>query len=207
MLLFLFFFILAYFFGSLPLGYLIVKKKKGADIRTIGSGAIGGTNVSRILGVKWGIIIGLLDALKAYLPVLWASTLLPLDWELALVALAPVLGHIYPCFLQFKGGKGVSAMLGSLTAIFGYHFLLITLFYALLYFSIFRVSSVFSLSFSAILPLICYLFAPQTSFVFLGSALLALIWWAHRENIERIKTGEELRRKINFSGFLKMFQK
>ncbi len=206
---FLFFFIIAYFFGSLPLGYLIVKKKKGADIRTVGSGATGSTNVSRVLGVKWGIIAGILDALKAYLPILWATYFLPLDWELALVALAPVLGHIYPCFLQFKGGKGIATMLGSLAALpgFGFYFLLITLFYALLYFSIFKVSSVFSLSFSASLPLVCYLFAPQTSFVFLGLILLTLIWWAHRENIARINTGEELQKKIDFSGLVKMFKK
>jgi len=203
----LFFIILAYLCGSIPTGYLLVKKVKGLDIRKIGSGATGGTNVSRALGLKWGIIVGLLDVLKAYLPVLWASKVLPFDWDLVLVGIAPVLGHIAPCFLQFKGGKGVATMIGSLTAIFGGEFLLIVILYAIFYMAVFRISSIFSLSFSAFLPIICYYFAPRTPFLFLGLFLFGLIWWAHRENIQRIKTGEEAQKKVDLSSFIKKLKK
>ena len=192
-------FIFAYLFGSIPVGYLFVKRKKGIDIKKVGSGATGGTNVSRILGIKYGILVGILDILKAYFPVFLAAKFLAPGWQLIFVAIAPVLGHIFPCFLKFKGGKGVSTMVGALFALFGPKFILIILLYAILYFSVFQISSLFSLAFSASLPVICYLFFPKTSYIFLGLFLLALIWWAHRENIQRIKTGEETKRKVKFS--------
>jgi len=196
-------FIIAYLFGSIPIGYLIVKIKGKGDIRKKGSGAIGGTNVIRVLGMKYGILVSALDVLKACFPVLLAAKFLDFGWQLAFVALAPVLGHIFPCFLKFKGGKGVATMIGSLTALFGWRFILVVLCYAVLYFSVFQIASLFSLSFSAALPLICYLFFPKTPSVFLGIFLLLLIWWAHRENIQRIKTGEEHRGKLDFSKWIK----
>ena len=196
-------FIFAYLLGSIPTGYLIVKKKGKGDIRKVGSGAIGGTNVARVLGIKYGILVAFLDALKAYFPVLLATKFLYFGWQLAFVAFAPVLGHIFPIFLKFKGGKGMSAMIGSLFALFGWNFILIVLLYALLYFSVFQISSLFSLTFSSALPLICYLFFPQKSSIFLGLFLLLLIWWAHRENIQRIKKGEEHKGKLDFSKWIK----
>lgn len=200
---FLLLFIFAYLLGSIPIGYLIVKKKGKVDIRKKGSGAIGGTNVARVLGIKYGILVSVLDVLKAYFPVLLATKFLCFGWQLAFVAFAPVLGHIFPVFLKFKGGKGMSTMIGSLTALFGWKFILIVLLYAFLYFSVFQISSLFSLTFSSTLPLICYLFFPKKSSVFLGIFLLLLIWWAHRENIQRIKTGEEAKKKIDFKKFSK----
>lgn len=196
-------FIIAYLLGSIPTGYLIVKKKKGIDIKKVGSGAIGGTNVARVLGIKYGILVSLLDVLKAYFPVLLATKFLCFGWQLTFVAFAPVLGHIFPVFLKFKGGKGMSTMVGSLFALFGWKFILIVLLYAFLYFSVFQIASLFSLTFSSALPLICYLFFPNPPSVFLGIFLLLLIWWAHRENIQRIKTGEEHRGKLDFSKWIK----
>lgn len=192
-------FILAYLLGSIPIGYLIVKQKGKGDIRKVGSGSIGGTNIARVLGMKYGVLVMVLDILKAYLPVLLATKFLCFGWQLSFVALAPVLGHIFPVFLKFKGGKGVSTMIGSLFALFGWNFALIVLLYALLYFSVFKISSLFSLTFSSTLPLICYMFFPEKSSVFLGIFLLLLIWWAHRENISRIKSGEEAKKKTDFS--------
>ncbi len=201
-------FILAYLLGSIPIGYLIVKQKGKGDIRKVGSGSIGGTNVARVLGIKYGILVTVLDVLKAYFPVLLATKFLcfgsprfagEAGWQLAFVAFAPVLGHIFPVFLKFKGGKGMSTMIGSLFALFGWKFLLIVLLYALLYFSVFQISSLFSLTFSSTLPLICYLFIPKKPSVFLGIFLLLLIWWAHKENIQRIKQGKEAAKKVDFS--------
>lgn len=198
-----FFFILGYLFGSLPVGYLLVKWRKNLDIRKIGSGATGATNVSRILGIKWALLVGLLDFFKAFLPVFLAKLALSFNWPLVLVATSPVLGHIWPIFLQFKGGKGMASMMGSLTALFGGKFILIAFLYAIFYFSIFQIASIFSLTFSSFLPLICFLFHPTKPSIFLGIFLLILIWYAHRENIQRIKSGEEAKRKVDFSSFLK----
>jgi acyl phosphate:glycerol-3-phosphate acyltransferase len=111
---------IAYLVGSLPFGYLVAKIFKGTDIRTQGSGNIGATNVARTLGVKWGILVFILDAVKGFLPV-W---LLP--WVLlsaadfehlqmhfeVLCGVATVLGHIFPVWLNFKGGKGVATSAG-----------------------------------------------------------------------------------------------
>lgn len=201
------FFILGYIFGSFPTGYFLVKAKKGIDIRDIGSGATGGTNVSRILGAKWGLIVGLLDVLKAFLPTILAKIFISPGWGLALVAISPVLGHIFPIFLQFKGGKGVSTTIGTLLALFGWKFLWILLFYAILYISVFRITSIFSLSFSSVLPLICYYFQQSTPFLFLGFFLMIIIWHAHRENISRIKSGEEAKKKVDLSQIKDFFKK
>ena len=111
---------IAYLVGSLPFGYLVAKIFKGTDIRAQGSGNIGATNVARTLGIKWGILVFLLDAVKGFLPV-WLLPLLLLsaaDFEHlqmhfeVLCGVATVLGHIFPVWLNFKGGKGVATSAG-----------------------------------------------------------------------------------------------
>jgi glycerol-3-phosphate acyltransferase PlsY len=111
---------LAYLVGSLPFGYLVAKVFKGTDIRTQGSGNIGATNVARTLGAKWGILVFLLDAVKGFLPVWLLPRLLlaaddfnhlQMHFEV-LCGVATVLGHIFPVWLNFKGGKGVATSAG-----------------------------------------------------------------------------------------------
>jgi acyl phosphate:glycerol-3-phosphate acyltransferase len=109
--------IIAYLLGSIPFGYLIVRRKLGDDIRRSGSGGTGATNVSRRAGRTAGVVTLLLDAFKGSLAVLIAGRLLtgPLlvvDWWIAAAAVAALVGHIFPVWLGFRGGKGVATGVG-----------------------------------------------------------------------------------------------
>ena len=111
-------FLVAYFVGSIPFGYLTARVVSGTDIRELGSGNIGATNVARILGARWGVAVLVLDAFKGGLPVWGVPVLLGLDsggatanWRV-LCGLSAVLGHVFPIWLKFRGGKGVATALG-----------------------------------------------------------------------------------------------
>lgn len=116
----------AYFLGSVPFG-LIIAKAHGKDLRRIGSGNIGATNVSRALGRKWAYFCFGLDVLKGLLPTLAASRIIPGDASVAVVFLwvgvgvAAVLGHIFPVYLKFKGGKGVATSFGVALGLWPYY--------------------------------------------------------------------------------------
>ena len=189
---FILFLVLSYLLGSTPTGYLIVKKKKGIDIRDVGSGATGGTNVGRVLGGKWGIAVGVLDMLKSAIPVWIAQNFFHfLDWQIALVVLSAVLGHIYPIFLKFKGGKGVATTVGAFLPLFGWKFIVfaVIIFIPIIY--ILKITSFASLVFSSFLPLFLFTLTYSYEYLFLGLAICAIIWWTHRENIKRIAQGRE----------------
>ena len=112
--------ILAYFLGSIPFGYLIVKWQRGGDVRAIGSGATGATNVLRTAGRAAGIATLVLDALKGFAAVYLARWLTGTggnSWVVALAAVAAIAGHIFPVWLGFKAGKGVATGLGVFLAI------------------------------------------------------------------------------------------
>ena len=104
---------IAYLIGSIPFGYLIVKLKEGRDVRSTGSGNIGATNVLRTAGRGSALLTLLLDAAKGYLAV-WLASWISHDspQTVALAAICAVLGHLFPVFLKFKGGKGVATVLG-----------------------------------------------------------------------------------------------
>jgi len=121
----------AYLLGSVPFAYLIAKAVRGIDIREVGSGNVGATNVGRALGRRWGILVFALDVLKGFLPTLAALLLhhepalalhslgeggLPLG--VALTGFAAVAGHNWPVFLKFKGGKGMATSCGVFLAVF-----------------------------------------------------------------------------------------
>ena len=101
---FIFLLILGFFLGSIPFGYLIAKGK-GINIKKVGSGATGATNISRAMGFKWAVLVAVLDVLKAAIPVCLALQSLTSEWQIALICLAPVIGHIFTPWLKFKGGK------------------------------------------------------------------------------------------------------
>jgi len=106
----------AYLCGSIPFGLYIAKWATGQDIRNLGSGNIGATNVGRAIGKKWGMLVLLLDCLKGMLPVLLLPGLAmetPCIHIKVIVAIAAVLGHMYPIWLKFRGGKGVATALGA----------------------------------------------------------------------------------------------
>ncbi len=115
--------VLAYLIGAIPFAYLVVKAIKGIDIRTVGSGNVGATNVGRVLGFRFFLLVFLLDVLKGLLPtwgIPWlvrsASGVVPPDLPV-LVALSAILGHNFPIYLKFRGGKGVATSLGALLAL------------------------------------------------------------------------------------------
>lgn len=127
--------VVAYLIGSIPTGYLIVKAKTGQDIRTIGSGSTGATNVKRVLGKKWFFTVMVLDAIKGMVPVLIAKYLTFGD-SLGLVAVVSavmvIIGHSKPLFLGFKGGKSVASGIGTIYALNFYVGLILTVVWSII---------------------------------------------------------------------------
>lgn len=187
--------IFGYFLGSIPFGYLI-SKTKGIDIRKVGSGNIGGTNVGRALGFKWGLLVSILDILKGAIPVYLATKFLIFDWQIVLVALAPVLGHVFPVWLNFKGGKGVGTTVGALFILLSWKLMLILLLGFLLVLVIVKIMSFTSLTLASFLPLALWFSSFSVVYFILGLILFFLIWWTHRENLKRIKEGTEPKFKL-----------
>lgn len=184
--LFLIFTALAYLAGSIPFGKL-VGKRYGIDIQKKGSGNIGFTNSLRTLGIKPAVLVLSFDILKGFIPVKIALGLYPLD-QIQIIAIAAILGHIFPIWLKFKGGKGIATGLGTLLAINPS----ITLIAAIIFLSIFlltRIVSVSSIISSWALPLIYYFISPNLTLFFLILAII--ITWTHRENIVRLTKGTE----------------
>jgi len=182
--------IFGYLLGSIPWGYLI-SKTKGIDIRKVGSGNIGGTNVIRALGTKWGLLVAILDLLKGVIPVYLAISFLVFDWQIASVAITPVLGHIFPVWLGFRGGKGVATTLGVIFILLDWKILLPLLLVWLLVLAISQISSFSNLLMVSFLPLAFWVSSFSLAYFILGLALFALIWWVHRENLKRIKEDQE----------------
>ena len=196
--------IIAYLLGSIPFGYLIVRKKLGADIRRSGSGGTGATNVSRRAGKTAGVITLLLDAFKGSLAVLIARTLLtrpPLlvDWWIAAAAIAVIVGHIFPVWLGFRGGKGVATGVGVFLTLAPVAVVCAgVLFVAIV--ALTRYVSLGSITAAVALPVCIWL---QSVFVepiadlrpLLTAAVAGalLIVFAHRGNIARLARGTESR--------------
>ena len=186
---------LAYLLGSIPFGYLLVRFFRKEDIRTTGSGNIGATNVARSGAKGLGIATLLLDVLKAFLAVKIAQHVAPGDTDLAaLTAVAAVLGHIFPVWLRFHGGKGVASALGVFLAL-SWPSALSALGIFILIAVLTRYVSLASIIASASLPFFLMLFEPSRSPIYISSAifLALLIIIRHRENIARLKAGTENR--------------
>lgn len=184
----------AYLIGSIPTGYIIVKLFTGQDIRTIGSGSTGATNVKRVMGKKWFFIVMILDAIKGIIPVLLASyfgTVFTHSGLLAVVAaVCAILGHSRSIFLGFTGGKSVATGVGTLLALSWQTGLLIAIIWAAITW-ITRYVSVGSMVALALAPVFMWILnAPPAYTVY---ALLAAIYviYLHRENIKRLIDGNE----------------
>jgi len=186
---------LAYLLGSIPFGYLLVKIFRKQDIRTTGSGNIGATNVARSGAKGLGIATLLLDCGKAFLAVKIAQHIAPGNYDLAVVAaVAAILGHVFPFWLGFRGGKGVASALGVFLALSpaaaGCTFAIF-----LVIFLITRFVSLASIVGSAFFPLFGLYFAPvRTPIVIAGFLFISiLVIVKHRENIARLLNGTESR--------------
>jgi glycerol-3-phosphate acyltransferase PlsY len=179
---------LGYFLGSIPFGLLLTKLGGTQDIRTIGSGSIGATNVLRT-GRK-GLAAGtlLLDALKGTLAVFIASNVGG-PYAAMIAGLFAFLGHLFPIWLQFKGGKGVAVYIGVMLGLFFPAAIVFCLAWLACAFTS-RYSSFSALAASAITPIFLWWYgSPQLAI--LATVMTLLLWFAHRENIKRLQAGTE----------------
>lgn len=182
----------AYLIGSISTGYLIVKAKTNQDIRTIGSGSTGATNVKRVLGKKWFFIVLLLDALKGATPVLLAKYLTndPYGINAVLASIFVIIGHSKPIFLQFKGGKSVASGVGTILALNFFVGLTIAVIWGTITY-ISKYVSLGSIIALAISPVLMYFFKNPIGYVAYCAIAAIYIIYLHRENIKRLIKGEE----------------
>lgn len=181
----------AYLIGAIPTGIILTKLTSGEDIRNVGSGNIGASNVYRTAGRKLGIITLIGDCLKGIIPLLVSSNLFALQGtELALIATAAFLGHCYPIYLGFKGGKGVATALGVFLVLSPKSILCALALFALILWR-WRYISLASISAAAAVPFLVLLFERSLP-LFLATLLIsAIVIWRHRENIDRLLAGTE----------------
>ena len=185
--------LLSYLIGSMPTGF-VIGRFSGVDIRQQGSTNIGATNVSRILGKKLGLITLIGDAIKAVVPMALAGRLLTgepqLEMWVMLCGAAAFLGHLYPIYLKFKGGKGVATALG----VFLYLNPLAALIALLFFIGIvanWRYVSAGSMAASALMPPLLWIMGAGQYKVLLALTIGVLIWLKHWTNIKRLLRGEE----------------
>lgn len=191
----------AYFLGSIPFGYLIVRAKEGADVREAGSGGTGATNVTRRAGKGAGVITLLLDATKGFAAVWLARSLLSpgfeVNWWVAAAAVLAVTGHCFPVWLGFRGGKGVATGVGVFLGLSPWA-VAVALLVFIFVVGRTRYVSLGSLTATALFPLCVWLLwlfvkpagalAPVLSASIVGGAIIILM---HRANIGRLIAGTE----------------
>jgi glycerol-3-phosphate acyltransferase PlsY len=181
----------AYVIGSVPSGYLL-GKISGIDVRSVGSGNIGATNVARALGKGWGGLTLFADAAKGYLPVFVALRLEFGAAAIALIAVAAFLGHLYPLFLNFHGGKGVATALGALLALEPTATLVLIVVFAVAVL-VSRIVSLGAIAAAIAAPVALWFFTQSLVFVAMGLFLGAMVILRHRGNIRRLLAGTEPR--------------
>jgi glycerol-3-phosphate acyltransferase PlsY len=184
--------IAAYLIGGIPFGYLLVRWKTGEDVRSMGSGNIGATNVHRVAGGVTGAATLLLDIAKGWIAVWLAAWLTDHDslW-MSLAALAVVAGHAFPVMLKFKGGKAVASFVGAFAFLCPSP-LLATVIVFVVTVAVSRHISLGSIVGAATFPLAVYLIQhPPVEVLLAAIAGAALIVWRHKSNIQRLRSGEE----------------
>ena len=185
----------SYFIGSLPTGYLVARIFRGVDIRTVGSGSIGATNVRRLMGQGWAIFVTLVDMLKGALALLLTVDSASSDpWLLSLSALAVVLGHNYPVWLRFRGGKGVATTYGTMFFIWPYNSFAIVLMSGALWYAVMtstRYVSLASMVSLLALPAFFWMLDAPLPFILLALSLALLALFRHRANVSRLLEGRE----------------
>ena len=184
--------LVCYFLGSIPFGFILTKFFLKQDIREIGSGNIGATNVLRTGNKSIGYLTLLLDILKAVIPVIFIK--INFSEYLFISSLSVFLGHVFPIWLKFKGGKGVATYLGILFCInyiLGFVFILIWF----LFFLIFKYSSLSSILATFTIPIFYYFFINNENYYFF-IIMFILIFFTHRENIKRLLNNTESKSKI-----------
>lgn len=179
----------AYLLGSVPMGY-ILGKLAGIDVRNTGSGNVGATNVARVVGKRQGMLTLISDAAKGFIPVVIALQLDRNTSITAMVAVAAFLGHLYPVFLKFRGGKGVATAFGVFLGLAPMATLILVLIFAMAYLTS-RIVSLSSIIAAAAAPIVLWssFYSPVLIFMSVFVALMIII--RHRANIRRLLDGTE----------------
>ncbi len=182
--------VFAYLLGSVSAAIIICKLMGLPDPRTQGSNNPGATNVMRIGGKKAAAITLLGDMLKGLVPVLLARWFTDNELTLALVAVAAFLGHLYPLFFGFKGGKGVATSLGAILGVSWPVALAMIVTWLIVAYG-FKISSMAALVASALSPFYFWYFSGSTTYMIMGTFIAVLLIWRHRSNIQRLLEGTE----------------
>ena len=180
----------SYLLGSVPTGYILYRLKEKKDIRGLGSTNIGATNVLRVSGWKLALPVGLSDVLKGAIPVYLALRLFPEPWVAYTAGFLAVLGHCFPVYIRFRGGKGVATSVGAF-AVLAPLPLLCAIAVWIIVVALTRFVSLGSLAAFLSLPFFILIFGKQTGAILLGTAMFVLIVHRHRANIGRILRGTE----------------
>lgn len=184
----------AYVIGSIPTGYIVVKLFTGQDIRTIGSGSTGATNVKRVMGKKWFFIVLLLDAFKGALSVVLAYFLTKSFANIGLLpvlaAVFTIIGHSKSVFLGFTGGKSVASGVGTLLALNWQAGLIIAVIWAIITW-VSKYVSLGSIIALALAPVIMWLLNSPPAYVIYAFVAAVYVIYLHRENIKRLIAGNE----------------
>jgi len=182
--------VIAYLLGSISSAIITCKMMGLPDPRTIGSKNPGATNVLRTGSKKAAAVTLFGDFLKGLLPVLLGLALGAEPTVLALIGLAAFLGHLYPVFFGFQGGKGVATALGVILGL-SWPVALAALLTWLVMAKVFKISSLSALTAAVLTPLYCWLLTPQIEYIILFSLLSLLLIWRHRSNIRNLVSGQE----------------
>ena len=184
--------LIAYLIGSVPFGLLIVRLMTGKDVRAAGSGNIGATNVLRTTGRLAGLLTLILDVAKAFCAV-WLADRLSGGSTLwmSFAALAVLLGHAFPVWLKFQGGKAVASFVGAFAYLTPVPLLAVLLIFVLLV-AWTRYLSLGSIIAAGLFPIGCWMILhPAWPILFAAAGAAVLIVWRHRDNIERLRAGNE----------------
>ncbi len=184
----------SYLIGSIPTGYIIVKLFTGQDIRTIGSGSTGATNVKRVMGKNWFFTVMLLDALKGALPVILTALYMPALREIGVLpvvsAICVILGHSKSVFLNFTGGKSVASGVGTLMALNWQAGLIIAAVWGVVTW-VSKYVSLGSIVALALAPIIMWLLNAPIAYILYALIAAIYVIYLHRENIKRLREGTE----------------
>ena len=181
--------IISYFLGSIPMGLLLTKLMGKGDLRKVGSGNIGATNVMRVGGLRMAGLVWLLDMAKAIASV-FVGKYIAGDAFGAWCGFAAIVGHCYPVWLRFKGGKGISSLFGVLMAVSPLSFVICGIEWLLVALTS-GISSLGATVVFCLIPILGFAISINVGFAFLAIGLLCM--WRHRENIKRLLGGSESR--------------
>ena len=182
--------LISYLFGSIPSGYLLIRARQHKDIRDFGSRSIGATNVLRTSGWKMALPVVIFDVLKGFLPVFFGMKLFPGKSIILVFGFCAVVGHCFPVFIKFRGGKGVATSVGAFAAV-AFFPLLLALGVFVLVIGTTRFVSLGSLSGAFCFPFFVYLFGGKIEISILGAAVFFLVLVRHWGNIQRLAGGRE----------------